>query len=279
MLALLLALQMATTVFLVNIHPGMFKLADTGNKVGKILGISFLAQNDQTAPVSSETTPTEVAAPTETIAPTETTILDTPTSPPEPTVTSNQPTTPPQESKTPPSTNEPNQEKSQPTPEDTPTQAINEEQNLQINQNEPEEINSQNNDILQTDQSINNNQIDQQQINEAKKEEGQLEEAKTSDTKVNLLTQFATDKIKDIETSQELSNYSNVNFATQRLNNQISQAIETAKKAGDQKTAHNQLKALCDRLQTSLRMVQLSSPETLTQDLEIVQSKCLGVNQ
>ncbi len=132
--------------------------------------------------------------------------------------------------------------------------------------------------ILSPDDLINSPEnIDDKSISKAKKEDDQITQATNPLEQTNLLINFATDKVKDMNNFIKSDDFSSTNFAASRFNEQIHQAIGNLEKLSpkDQVKLKKQLVNFCNQADQILRTVQLSVPEESEQDLQIARGQCM----
>ena len=228
--------------------------------VPKVLGLSFIAQVDVTPAPTDIPTEAPTALPTDTPLATPT---DIPTS-----------ITPVE------ATAEPNIFLE--TPADTPLETSSPEAEIvtsDINLTEtpeptPTEIPAA---ALVSDQ---NQVVSSQSVTEAADEEKALSLTTTSENKTVLLIGFAQDKLNDIKNFLGANDYGSVSFASQRLDSQITAAIDNISKLTPQHKdkIQNQLNSLCTSVESSLRANEIAASEDTEADLEIIRGKCLGTH-
>jgi len=131
--------------------------------------------------------------------------------------------------------------------------------------------------VLSPDDLINSSEnINNQSITEAKKEDEQVAQTTDPVTQSQLLINFAADKVKDMSRFTKADDFASANFAAQRFNDQMDQAISNLDKVPPQQ--QGQLKAklvnFCDQADLTLRTVQLSVPEQSEPDVEIARGQC-----
>lgn len=131
--------------------------------------------------------------------------------------------------------------------------------------------------VLNPDELINSSDnINSQSITEAKKEDDQLAQTQDPKEQTNLLVTFATDKVKDMSNFTKSDDFTSTNFAAQRFNNQMDQAISNLDKLPkkDQAPVRQQLSNFCDQADSVLRTVELSVPEESEQDIQMARGQC-----
>lgn len=130
------------------------------------------------------------------------------------------------------------------------------------------------NDLLNSVENIN-----QQSIDEAKKEEDQISQTADPADQTKLLINFAADKVKDVNNSIKNDDFASTNFASQRFNEQIDQAVDNLQNLPPEKSRQlqKQLVNFCSQTDYVLKTAELSVPEEAEQDLEINRAKCLSL--
>lgn len=131
--------------------------------------------------------------------------------------------------------------------------------------------------VLNPEELINSpDNINSQSVAEAKKEEEQLSQTQDPKEQTKLLVTFAADKVKDMSNFTKSDDFSSTNFAAQRFNSQIDQAISNLKKVPkkDQAPLKSQLQNFCNQADSVLRTVELSVPEESEQDIQMARGQC-----
>lgn len=130
-------------------------------------------------------------------------------------------------------------------------------------------------DLINSPENISNKSID-----EAKKEEDKLSQTTNLAEQTGLLINFATDKVRDMSNFTKSDDFASTNFAAQRFNDQIDQAISNLDKLPPKQQAsfRKQMVNFCDQADKVLRTVALSVPEESEQDLQIARGQCQELN-
>jgi len=132
--------------------------------------------------------------------------------------------------------------------------------------------------LVVPDEIVTNvSQISSEAIEKAKIEENQIAAAKTPEAQSALIINFADEKVDDIGASLRKSNFAEVDFLIQRLNDQIDQAIDSVKHVSPeaQETLRKKLVKFSREADADLRNQELLVPEELEQDMEISRAKLL----
>lgn len=129
-------------------------------------------------------------------------------------------------------------------------------------------------DLLNSPDAINSKSVE-----EIKSEATQLEQAKTPQEETKLLINFSVDKVKDITNFIKKDDFTSTNFASQRLNEDLNQAVTNLQNLPpkDKTQLQNQLRSFCQQADFVLRSSELSVPEQAEQDLEINRGICLNI--
>ncbi len=133
--------------------------------------------------------------------------------------------------------------------------------------------------VLNTDEIVSSSEgINQQSVDEVKKEDQMLSQITDPAKQTAQLITFSADKVKDIHENIIKDDFSTTNFASQRFNDILGQAVKsldqlTPKQAQDLKSKLNNF---CNQADMVLRTAQLSVPEGMEQDLEINRANCLA---
>ncbi len=119
--------------------------------------------------------------------------------------------------------------------------------------------------------------IDTETIEKARIEDNQLANTEAPEAKTELLINFANESVDDVNTSLEKNNFSGVNFIVQRLDDQITNALNQLEQvAPDQQLAlQAKIQKFSQLADSELRNQQLVVPEELEQDMEIVRGRLL----
>ncbi len=119
--------------------------------------------------------------------------------------------------------------------------------------------------------------IDTETIEKARIEDSQLANIEAPEAKTELLINFANESVDDINTSLEKNSFSGVNFIVQRLDDQITNALNQLEQvAPDQQLAlKEKIQKFSQEADRDLRNQQLVVPEDLEQDMEIVRGRLL----
>ncbi len=134
--------------------------------------------------------------------------------------------------------------------------------------------------LIVPDEIITNvNQISSETVEKAKIEESQIAAAKTPEAQSALIISFADEKVDDISASLRKSNFAEVDFLIQRLNDQIDQAIDSIKHVSPeaQEGLRKKLVKFSREADADLRTQELLVPEELEQDMEISRAKLLFI--
>jgi hypothetical protein len=136
--------------------------------------------------------------------------------------------------------------------------------------------------VINPDSVINTTQnLTQDTIDEVNQEEQVINDETDLVAQTQLLLDLGTNNVEALNDSIQLSNWSNVNFTTQRLNDVIDRASDNSNKAGslENLALKQQISDLCEASDPILRVYALTVPQDLEQDIEIGRGKCLKLQQ
>ncbi len=234
-----IALQLTVSVILIaNSHTNR-----------KVLGISYLAQEDPSAPSSIDNSP-----PPETI--------ETPQSP-------SDITSPPAETS------------AEQQGQSSGLQNVKQSTNGNVGK-KPEELLLQGSlpqSVFSPAENLTSSaNVNQDSINEAEKENEQLQKTLAPEQQTTLLLGFAADKIGDIDKFLRANDFAGTNLATLRLTEEITKTQSVLQQVSVLKKQElsNQLKNLCSYADETLRSAEISVPEQFEQDIEITRGTCLN---
>ncbi len=246
-LSLVLVGQLILALIIVNSSP--LSVQQTKKQVSQVLGIRKLAQSDSTpAPeVSPDPSPT------------------------------------PEESSSPsPDASPIDNSTALPTPGESPSLL---DQTTGTNPASPEQptspVSDQTQSVLDPDIAMSNpDNIGNQILQISKSQDQQLAQTTDPLAQSNLLVNFATDDIKQIENSIRQDNFASTNFISQRLNDKLDQSLANLPRlsAGQSSLAKQQLTDFCNQADLILRSAVLSVPEGSEQDLAINRGRCLSLS-
>lgn len=236
-----------------------------------VYNATILAQDATPAPTDTTAPPpADTSVPPDTSAPAET----TPEAAPE--------TQPPE---TPPSETTPAPEEALPTeitpevPAETPpaeTPPATEEQAAAPSI----EFTSQESQAISDAGSLTNvDNIAPTEINKAQSEDAQLAQATTPEENASLLIDQVGNKTEDVSNLTENSDFTTTTFVTQRVDNQIDQALTEIGGLSPEAGAplREKLVQLSETAEPIFRSEQLVVPDNLEQDLEIIRGKLLNI--
>jgi len=128
-----------------------------------------------------------------------------------------------------------------------------------------------------TDQKTSE-QVSSKIVDEVNQQENQLQESKTPEQKIELLTNFESHAIQNINNGVEKNQFSDATYAVQRLSDQIDKSADTIQQLPpDKANAYkNKLKSICQNTEYLLRPQQLVVPEETEQNFAITLGKCLN---
>ncbi len=127
-------------------------------------------------------------------------------------------------------------------------------------------------DILSNPEVVN--EVQQEKV---KNEEDKISQESSPSGKVQLLLNFAQDKVTDLNQSLLTDDFATANFAALRLNDQVRQAAENVNVAQQAQDLKIQLKTFCKKADFTLRSTELIVPQDSEQDLEIARGTCLSL--
>ncbi len=254
-LALIIAFELALTGSIIGFssHPKL--LYQTKHKLSNVLGVQKIAQVDD----SSVSPPIDSTQPIDQISTT-----------PEPDASS------PSPDQTAPSDQNLFDTEINPSPSNQEGSSANPNSSQESPAN-PEENFTQTAAVLNPSDLINSpDNINSQSVDEAKKEEDQIAQTTDPIKQTELLINFAIDKVKDMNNFSKLDDFTSTNFAAQRFNDQMDQAIGNLDKFSpkDRTRLKKRLVNFCNQADLVLRTVELSVPEESEQDLQIARGQC-----
>lgn len=135
--------------------------------------------------------------------------------------------------------------------------------------------------VINPDSVINStDDISQETVNDVEDEEDTIEKTTDGLAQNQILVNITNNNVLGISKKIDGSDWSNVNFTLQRLNDTLTRASSNGKLTDQQKTVVNaRLATLCNVSDPILRASSLIVPEDLQQDVEINQAKCLEIQQ
>ncbi len=121
-------------------------------------------------------------------------------------------------------------------------------------------------------------QLSEQTVNEVKQQEKQLDSAQTPEEQANLLVNFESNNIQDINKNIVSNNFDDSAYSAERLSYQIDKSIDIIQQLPQAKAAdlRNKIGAICKNAEYLLRPQQLVVPENVEQALEITRGKCFN---
>ncbi len=130
-------------------------------------------------------------------------------------------------------------------------------------------------DLINSPDGLNPKSVDR-----AKNEDDQIDKTSDPTEQTKLLVEFATDKVRDMNNFTKSDDFASANFAAQRFNEEMDQAIGNLDKVPqkDQPQLRKQLTNFCDQADRVLRTVELSVPEGSAQDVQIARGQCQELN-
>lgn len=285
-LAIIVALELVVTATILGFSSHPQALNNTKHQISNVLGVKIAQvddSSDQTSADSNTTSPTpDITTPASTDSTGSTASEANPTSSSDQVNSSSSPAeqTNPESSSSPLETPRLFEQEINPSPTETNQ---NKPSGGQVEQPPPPSQTSQTGDVTQTqavlnaDDLINSpDNISDQSVQEAKKEDEKI--SQISDPKQQTLTliTFATDKVKDMSNFTKANDFSSTNFAAQRFNNQIDQAISNLEKlpSKDQVRVKQQLINFCNQADQVLRTVELAVPQESEQDIQMARGQC-----
>lgn len=122
-------------------------------------------------------------------------------------------------------------------------------------------------------------QLTEQTVNDVTQQENQLNNAKLPEEQLNLLTNFATNSIQNVNTNLRINQYDDMAYFAQRFSQQIDTSINTIAELPQAKAIEyrNKLSELCKNTEYLLRSEQLVVPEDTEQTLYITRGKCFNL--
>jgi hypothetical protein len=136
--------------------------------------------------------------------------------------------------------------------------------------------------VINPDSVINTTQnLTQDTIDQVSQEETSINNETDPIAQTQILLDLGTNNVEALNDSIKMSNWSSVNFTTQRLNDVIDRASDNSNKAGslENLALRQQISDLCETSDPILRVYALTVPQDLEQDIEIGRGKCLKLQQ